>query len=471
MAAWKWGARMVAIGTLIGGAAALPAHGDAPYPAPESLGPTQTYGRHLQRAMTLLATSTPQHRNTVRVLFYGQSITEQKWSKAVADDLRRRFPNADLQIENRAIGGFASQLLVKTAETDLYPFYPDLVIFHVYGSHIEYENIIRRIRERTTAEILMQTDHVTKDEALTEETDPAKLTPKSWDAWMNSAFLPSTARKYGAELADQRNLWKQYLRQTQLPAAKLLVDGVHLNDHGNYLMAEIVKAYLRYDPSVPDTEWRDRVRTYAVGRDVKRRSGTLRLAFDGNRIDAICKAGMAAPAEVRIDGKRPSEFPELYTLTRTTSYPGSGWPCLLRVTSQNPLQLEEWTLTLSDVSPDLKQFRFHLSGSKTGPDGGGTSTERFVSPSGRVVIDPADWNLEHAVQIFGKRVGDGFQVKWTVVPQFTDTFVSPGIQDPAMETRVTLAQGLPNGHHVMEIRAGRDLPIQALRVYEPPLRQ
>ena len=83
--------------------------------------------------MRLLATSTPQKRNTVRVLFYGQSITEQRWWQAVADDLRSRFPDANLVIENRALGGFASQMLVKTAETDLYPFYPDLLIFQVYG--------------------------------------------------------------------------------------------------------------------------------------------------------------------------------------------------------------------------------------------------------------------------------------------------------------------------------------------------
>ena len=70
------------------------------------------------------------------------------------------FRNANLVIENRALGGFASQMLVKTAETDLYPFYPDLLIFHVYGAHDKYEDIIRRVRERTTAEILQQNDHV-----------------------------------------------------------------------------------------------------------------------------------------------------------------------------------------------------------------------------------------------------------------------------------------------------------------------
>src|SRR4051794_8807837 len=36
-------------------------------------------GVGIQRTMTKLATSTPEHRNTVKVLFYGQSITEQTW--------------------------------------------------------------------------------------------------------------------------------------------------------------------------------------------------------------------------------------------------------------------------------------------------------------------------------------------------------------------------------------------------------
>jgi len=42
--------------------------------------------------MSLLATSTPGHRNPVRILFYGQSITKQEWSQQVAQDIRTRFP-------------------------------------------------------------------------------------------------------------------------------------------------------------------------------------------------------------------------------------------------------------------------------------------------------------------------------------------------------------------------------------------
>jgi hypothetical protein len=212
-------------------------------------------GRNIQRTMTRLATGTPRKRKTVKVLFYDQSITEQAWTKTVAADLRQRFPNADLVIENRAIGGFAAQLLVKTAETDLYPFYPDLVIFHVYGSHIEYENIIRRIRERTTAEILMQTDHMAAADSLDEETDPAKLSPKQWNPWMNYAFLPGIAQKYGAELVDQRNLWKQYRRDEKRETrAAMAARGVDVDAHGYTERPERLRFKVEGSKTGPDGE-------------------------------------------------------------------------------------------------------------------------------------------------------------------------------------------------------------------------
>jgi hypothetical protein len=443
---------------------------DAPFPAPKSMGASAEMGRHIQRTMTLLATSTPEKRHTVKILFYGQSITEQDWWKTVAADLRKRFPNANLIIENRAIGGFASQLLVKTAETDLYSFYPDLMIFYVYGSHIEYENIIQRTRQRSTAEILMQTDHVTNDADLTEETDRAKLTPKQWTPWMNCVFLPDTAAKYGCGVVDQHNLWKQYLKETGLPASRLLRDGVHLNAHGNYLMAELVKAQLvkRQEPAVDPMNC-DKVKTFNVGQDVTWRENKLTLEFDGNRVDVITPG---ATASVRIDGKRPSEFPELYGLTRTTAYPGSIWPCLLRITSEKPRLVEDWTLTVREASPDLKNFKFEVRGSKTGPDGEGTGDKKFVSNSGRVAIDPADWNFDYCLKVFKRPLPANFKIQWKVVPQFLDEIgvASPGLSVPGIEPALTVAQGLPNGRHTLELTCTERQPISAIRVYRPPLR-
>src|SRR5436190_5550369 len=114
----------------------------APFPPLPPVQDDPSFGAQVQRTMSLLAGSTPKKRNRVRILFYGQSITEQNWSKIVAEDLRRRFPHADLEIENKAVGRFPSQLPRRLAEHDLLPFNPDLCIVHVYGDHTKYEEIL-----------------------------------------------------------------------------------------------------------------------------------------------------------------------------------------------------------------------------------------------------------------------------------------------------------------------------------------
>ncbi len=112
----------------------FPGQGD--YPPPRPAADASSYGRHIQRSMTLMAASTPQKRNTVRILYYGQSITGQRWSDRVDAWLRKTYPNTDFVTANLALGGFASRLLVRTAEYDVIPFYPDLLVFRVYGSHV-----------------------------------------------------------------------------------------------------------------------------------------------------------------------------------------------------------------------------------------------------------------------------------------------------------------------------------------------
>ena len=98
----------------------------------------------------------------------------------------------------------------------------------------------------------------------------------------------------------------------------------------------------------------------------------------------------------------------------------------------------------------------------------GRSDQKFVSKSGRIVITTEDWNASYSLALAGiKPVPEQFTVKWSVVPWFADEFVSPGVKDPALETAVTLAQGLPNTKHTLEISGGPDTPIAALRIYRP----
>jgi hypothetical protein len=442
----------------------LAAQEGKPFPPLPPVADGPSYGAGVQRTMTLLATSTPQKKNKVRILFYGQSITEQDWWKQVSEDLKRRFPNADLEIENRAVGGFASQILVRVAEHDIPSFYPDLVIFHVYGAHDKYEEILKLIRTRTTSEILMQTDHAEKWPVA----NPEQKDPGWWPHMMNDIFLPDFAKKYGCGLADVRSAWVTYLKTNKLEPKALLRDDVHLNDHGCYVMAEIVKRYLVYKPALMTDATKSSVRIYEVGKDLKMEGGALKLEFEGNRVDVLSAPGKGGTARVLIDGKKPSEIPELIAFTRTG--PSQSWwgPALLRVSSEKPRLLEDWTLKVSAVDEKAEHIRFSVTGSKTGPDGEGESAEKFVSNSGRVVIETGDWWVKNVQDFTKKPVPVGFEVKWKAVLQGADIYSAPATEDSTKESSVMVAQGLSNGRHTLELK-GPAQPL-AIRIYRPPLK-
>ena len=287
---------------------------------------------------------------------------------------------------------------------------------------------------------------------------------------MNYRWLPTVAQRYGAALEDQRNLWKQYLRDTGLPAQQFLQDGVHPNWQGSWLMAQFANAYLTPRPDAHiDPMNCDTVQTVTIGQGVNWQNGWLRLPFTGNRVDVILKAGTAT-ANVLIDGQRPSQIPQLYSFTRAVAHPGSKWPVVLKMSSDKPLQLEDWTMQVQQDPADAKLFHFSVSGSKTGPDGAGRSDQKFVSNSGRIVIDPADWDVDYSLSLAGvKPIPANFTVNWKVVPFFQDEVAPPATLDPTLESVVTVAQGLPNQQHILEINGGPDAPIAALRFYHPPV--
>ncbi|HEX8912294.1 MAG TPA: hypothetical protein VF796_08030 [Humisphaera sp.] len=455
-------AALLLAGALLPVAAARAADAKPAYPPPPPADPA-VVGTGCQRTMTLLATSTPQRRNKVRILFYGQSITVQEWSKAVADDLKARFPNADLDVRNLAIGGFASQLLIKPAEHDVYPFYPDLVIFHVYGAHDTYEQIIRNIRTRTTAEVLMQTDHVAARGYLEKPDDQAEK-GLAWDWKMNNQFLPAFAKKYGCTLLDVRSAWVTYLKQNDLKPQALLKDGVHLNTHGCWLMAELVKRHLVHRPDLPQDGWKGLTSDHAVAAA----AGKATLEVEGNRIDVIPAPGKAGTVRVLVDGKKPSEHPGCYAITRPT--PGPWTPLTVtRVDHDAPLVLEEWTLTVTGATPDGKGRTYEVVGSVTGKDGTGDTLAPFTSKSGRAKIDPKSF-------FAGKGdvadVKPGYAIKWKVVPLFADEAVVKADADATRENAVTLAQGIENGKHTVELIAadGGVVPVAFVRGYRPPVK-
>src|SRR5271156_2340923 len=196
----------------------------------------------IARTLEIIRTSTPTNHKVLKVLFYGQSITRSGWHNAVVAHWSEKYPNTVFVVENRALGGFASQNLVRTTEQDIAAFYPDLIIFHVYGDHHAYEKILRMFRSLTAADVILQTDHGDGlpdppcaeglQLSLHRESGCAGalwVHQRLWHDEMSYHKIPAFAKKYGMAVEPQREWWRDYLLRNHLDARSLLVDGLHPN--------------------------------------------------------------------------------------------------------------------------------------------------------------------------------------------------------------------------------------------------
>lgn len=431
-----------------------------PFALPE-LPDTTNYGRYTSRTMHLLQSGTPENPDTVKILVYGQSISVQDWWLEVKKTIQNRFPYANLIMENKAIGGFASQMLCKTVEMDVSTFYPDLVLLHIYGSNAKYDSVLYTIRSRTAAEIAIQTDHYTGESA--------------WSDTMSYYFLPRMAEKYKCDLINIRDPWKKYLNDHQLKPKDLLKDDVHLNKHGEFLMAELIKPLFQYKSKFKPDPF-ELCKTFVVGKDIFFRKGKLVLPFSGNKVDVIGEASSSKTSSVQIllDDRHPSEFQGTYFMTRPYSSNGKAWPwnlpAMIQVQHQTPWVTEEWTCKFTEATTPFDDFSFEISGSVTGKDGSGKGSEDFVSNSKRVIIGKGDaekggdWHLNRSFKVLKTILNSGDEVKWKTFSISTDTW-----QPDAEESCITLFQGIPNSSHVLKIVSeDKGKPtVREIKVYRP----
>jgi hypothetical protein len=396
---------------------------------------------------------------------------------------------------------------------DVYPLDPDLIIFHDMGASLpEFERMIQNVRRYTTADILMWTNTFRGDEDVNSLPESVADTP----------IIRHIAQKYDAEFVDVHEGMRAYLKARNLPPSSLTVaDLGHLNPQGLDVLSGILLRHFQVNTLVPNN-WMQTVRTYeakrlpdegasdgvvftgkpwrfaarsAIGQSP---TSALKLKFNGNHVDCVLgtlKDLKPGTAKVLIDGKVPSTLNELWAFSIPSMAYGSDWqPAVRRVTHRVPLIPETWKLVATNINNDASHFTFKVYGSKTGYDGAGefdgakyqygkfgdlldyTGTapypDVFVSKSGRVVIDYRDFKLSWASTYSHKTIPQGFETTWDVVPLFTDTLHADTPGEPGQTRLITLAKGLSNGPHTLEIIPNGDgaISIETILVHEPPLK-
>ncbi|HEY9250727.1 MAG TPA: hypothetical protein VIO38_16420 [Rariglobus sp.] len=431
-------------------------------------------GRHLPRTMALLQSAAPGHRTPVNILLYGQSIIASSFvTSELRQYLQKTYPDARITLTNTAIGGYTAEHLHRTAWQDLYPAYPDLVIFHDYGGEKtgELEEMFRNIRRYTTAEILTWTHHVDNFGSGVDR-----------DREESAAFNRALAKKYGYEIAEVREQWKEHLKLTRAARTDFLVDKlIHLNPPGAKLLVGYLIPHFKDNPLASDV-WKQCVRTLDLSQPqpevtcapgswkttpaglVSTGDQPLRIAFTGNRVELVGAPATGSTGGVRvlIDGKPPSAHPGAYTADRSTLAPGAWWPAVSHVVlGPDPIE-DTCTLSFTNVSPDGTRYDFTVKSLRSGDEGQGASGRDFVSRSGRIRIAADDLDIAGVKRVTKKDLPPAFEASFNIRRLGLDQWSQPANPRPEIIIRDTVFQELETRPHVLELVPDGKAPV-ALR--------
>ena len=397
---------------------------------------------HIQRTMKALEESTAENPAHLRVMFYGQSITAQRWTQEVERFFRETYPTAEFEFHNAAIGGFQSPSLSRTAECDLYPWYPDLLFFHVYGPTDKYEEIVKKTRRRTSAEIILWTSH------LDEQQNPAAML---LERDQRSKDILEIAERNGCMVIDLNKKWCRMLIDNAWEPNRLLSDGIHLNDEGCHVYAQMIwEDIVRIPGANGEPEVSGTITEYPADAScvTREENGDLTFSFDGNRVTAVSDGAADGEVSFLLDGEPMEGNIDLWTSTRPST--GPCWmPAINYVGFEKTPVSEDWTLTAVDGSKeDGSYIAYKVAGSVTGEDGLGNSNEMFVSNSGRAVIDPKDIGVIWQFSYFKQPLPKDFQVTWSTRPMFTSAY-TPG----EAGERTVIVQNCASGPHKLTVRS------------------
>lgn len=423
-------------------------------------------GAGLARTMRILQTSTAENPPQLRILSYGQSIVGQGFAdRAIAEFLKKNYPNVRVNISNKAIGGYQAPLIRRTAWQDLYNQNPDLVIFHDYGGYDgEIDEIFDNIAKYTVADVLTWTHHIdaTPDEANGNQERTSEIVRKA-------------AAKHGWEVVDIRALWKKQLVQGA-EASDFLADSIHLNARGGALLGEALatrfqvvatsgdsasrrEAVLPLDAAAAVSGWKAQ-----DGGLVSVPGSPLRITFHGNRLDLAPLPNTKGGAKILLDGRPPSTLPDTLAVSRSGNAPGGWWPAITLVTLKPQAAAQKYTMKFRDVAPDGSAYVFALEGSVSGEEGEGRAGEDFVSRSGSVAIRAADIALASVKQNTQKDLPAEFTVEWEVFSMSKNSWT--GADDAFPETVIRC---WTDGPHTLEILPddGGTAGFREMRVFSP----
>lgn len=392
-----------------------------------------------------------------KIQFYGQSIIAGVDVNNVKKQLLKAYPTASLEMLNNAIGGYQAPKLLKTAEYDLYPNYPDLIIFHVYGGikNGELERIFSNIKTRLSSDVIIFDHHISNAGSVVGQQRLDKIQDSE------SVAIRDLALECGFGFIPVRDLWKEFLQlNPTLQLKDLLRDGVHPNDLGKSYLEWLI---LQHVIKAVNSNNKDYILT--SNHVIEDKSATVAVDFTGNRIDLQpSEQHVGTQLEVFIDGIPVSQNNNLYAVSRPTSFPRQWWPAItnIRLNSDFSQVEQDWTLIFKNINREKETFEFTLIGSVSGSQGLGYSDKDFISNDGSIEIDALDIAIFPLDKNINSQDLENIEITFSVYPLFTSPIL---ITD---SKTIVLARLLENTSHTLSLKIDQgNLEDAYLRFYQP----
>jgi lysophospholipase L1-like esterase len=173
---------------------------------------------------------------------YGTSSPAYTYPNRLADQLRRKFPTADITIVNRGMGGQDTPEMIKRFKAAVLDTNPDLVIWQlgtntvVKGSAADVaattallEDGIAQLQARGIDVVLIDPQYV-----------PA-VTSKAENASSMVKVIGDVARLKNVSVFPRFEVMRQWHEDEKLPFDKFVIgDGLHMNDWGYACFAQLL---------------------------------------------------------------------------------------------------------------------------------------------------------------------------------------------------------------------------------------
>ncbi|MBI3701702.1 MAG: SGNH/GDSL hydrolase family protein [Afipia sp.] len=173
---------------------------------------------------------------------YGVSSPAYTYPNRLADQLRRKFPTADISIINRGMGGQDTPEMMKRFNSAVLSDDPDLVIWQL-GTN----TVIRGTESEVAATKALVEDGIAQlqargiDVVLIDPQYVPAVTAKEENASTMVKLLASVAKLKNVALFPRFEIMKEWHEKDKMPFDSFVIgDGLHMNDWGYACFAQLL---------------------------------------------------------------------------------------------------------------------------------------------------------------------------------------------------------------------------------------